>query len=82
MQPASCLFWGIFISIRGKPGRTAARFSVPAGGLLVIASPGAPADQACGRGEINLYGYFKALVDAKYEGPVCLEVIGPEQTLQ
>ena len=45
-------------------------------------SPGAPADQACGRGEINLYGYFKALVDAKYEGPVCLEVIGPEQTLQ
>ena len=45
-------------------------------------SPGAPADQACGRGEINLYGYFKALVDAAYEGPVCLEVIGPEQTLQ
>ena len=45
-------------------------------------NPGAPADQACGRGEINLYGYFKALVDAKYEGPVCLEVIGPEQTLQ
>ena len=45
-------------------------------------SPGAPAEQACGRGEINLYGYFKALVDAGYEGPVCLEVIGPEQTLQ
>lgn len=45
-------------------------------------NPGAPADQACGRGEINLYGYFKALVDAGYEGPVCLEVIGPEQTLQ
>ena len=45
-------------------------------------SPGAPADQACGRGEINLYGYFKALVDAGYEGPVCLEVIGPEQTMQ
>jgi sugar phosphate isomerase/epimerase len=45
-------------------------------------SPGAPAEQACGRGEINLYGYFKALVDAAYEGPVCLEVIGPEQTLQ
>lgn len=45
-------------------------------------NPGAPAEQACGRGEINLYGYFKALVDAGYEGPVCLEVIGPEQTLQ
>ena len=44
--------------------------------------PGAPADQACGRGEINLYGYFKALVDAKYDGPVCLEVIGPELTMQ
>ena len=45
-------------------------------------SPGAPADQACGRGEINLVGYFKALVDAGYEGPVCLEVIGPELTVQ
>ena len=45
-------------------------------------SPGAPADQACGRGDINLYGYFKALVDAGYDGPVCLEVIGPELTVQ
>ncbi len=45
-------------------------------------SPGAPADQACGRGEINLFGYFKALVDAGYDGPVCLEIIGPEQTMQ
>ena len=45
-------------------------------------SPGLPVDQACGRGEINLVGYFKALVDAGYEGPVCLEVIGPELTLQ
>ena len=45
-------------------------------------SPGMPADQACGRGEINLYGYFKALVDAHYDGPVCLEVIGPELTMQ
>ena len=45
-------------------------------------NPGTPADQACGRGEINLYGYFKALVDAGYDGPVCLEVIGPEQTIQ
>ena len=44
-------------------------------------SPGAPKDQACGRGEINLYGYFKALVDADYDGPVCLEVIGPELSM-
>ncbi len=44
-------------------------------------SPGAPADQACGRGDIDLFGYFKAMVDAAYAGPVCLEVIGPDQTL-
>ena len=43
-------------------------------------SPGEPANQACGRGDIDLAGYFKALVDVKYEGPVCLEVIGPDQT--
>lgn len=39
-------------------------------------SPGEPALQACGRGDIDLLGYFKAMVDAKYNGPVCLEVIG------
>ena len=44
-------------------------------------SPGAPTDQACGRGEIDLWGYFKAMVDQNYSGPVCLEVIGPEQTM-
>lgn len=38
--------------------------------------PGEPCDQACGRGEIDLRGYFKAMVDGKYDGPVCLEVIG------
>ncbi len=37
--------------------------------------------QACGRGDINLPGYFKAMVDARYNGPVCLEVIGPEQDM-
>jgi len=42
-------------------------------------APGTPAMQACGRGDINLYGYFKAMTDASYDGPVCLEVIGPEQ---
>ena len=44
-------------------------------------SPGEPAFQACGRGDINLFGYFKAMVDANYNGPVCLEVIGPEQDM-
>ena len=44
--------------------------------------PGNPADQACGRGDINLYGYFKALTDAGYNGPVCLEIIGPELPMQ
>lgn len=44
-------------------------------------SPGNPDVQACGRGDINLYGYFKAMVDAGYDGPVCLEVIGPEQDM-
>jgi len=39
-------------------------------------SPGAPALQACGRGDINLRGYFAALKSAGYAGPVCLEVIG------
>jgi len=44
-------------------------------------SPGEPKLQTCGRGDINLFGYFKAMVDAKYDGPVCLEVIGPEQDM-
>jgi sugar phosphate isomerase/epimerase len=43
-------------------------------------SPGTPPQQTCGRGKIDLYGYFKALVDAGYQGPVCLEVIGPAQS--
>jgi sugar phosphate isomerase/epimerase len=45
-------------------------------------SPGEPALQTCGRGDIDLHGYFKVLADAKYEGPVCLEVIGPSQSLE
>ena len=32
------------------------------------------------RGDIDLMGYFKALVDVGYKGPVCLEVIGPDQS--
>ncbi len=38
--------------------------------------PGTPADQACGRGDIDLHAYFKAMVDGGYDGPVCLEIIG------
>lgn len=41
-------------------------------------SPGLPADQACGRGEIDLFGYIKAMVDVGYNGPCVLEVIGPD----
>jgi len=32
--------------------------------------------QACGRGDIDLWGYFKAMVDGAYDGPVSLEIIG------
>ena len=38
--------------------------------------PGGPPDQACGRGDIDLMGYCKSMVDGDYSGPVCLEVIG------
>lgn len=39
-------------------------------------SPGTPPDQACGRGDIDLYSYCKVMIDGGYSGPVCLEVIG------
>lgn len=39
-------------------------------------SPGAPEMQACGRGAIDLAGYCQVLVEAGYNGPVNLEVIG------
>ena len=44
-------------------------------------SPGTPFQQVCGAGEINLFGYFKVLADTGYDGPCCLEVIGPELDL-
>jgi len=44
-------------------------------------APGSPPMQSCGRGAVDLFGYFKALADAKYQGPVCLEVIGPALSL-
>ena len=42
-------------------------------------TPGTPPMQACGRGDIDLYGYCKVMVDGGYNGPVCLEVIGANQ---
>ena len=44
-------------------------------------SLGDPASQACARGDIDLNGYFKAMTQSNYSGPVCLEVIGPELTM-
>ncbi|MDM5338572.1 sugar phosphate isomerase/epimerase [Fictibacillus enclensis] len=41
--------------------------------------PGAIENQACGRGDIELFNYCKALVDENYSGPVCLEVIGAKE---
>ena len=38
--------------------------------------PGAPADQANGRGDIDLVGYIRTLHTHGYTGPVDLEVIG------
>lgn len=43
--------------------------------------PGAPIDQACGKGDVNLFGYIEEMVKAKYSGPVDLEIIGPEQDM-
>jgi len=44
-------------------------------------SPGHPLKQICGAGDINLRGYFEVLVRAGYDGPVNLEIIGPDLTL-
>ncbi|MBW8349187.1 sugar phosphate isomerase/epimerase [Bacillus sp. IITD106] len=40
------------------------------------AGPGPIQNQACGRGDIDLFAYCKAMVDGNYSGPVVLEVIG------
>lgn len=45
-------------------------------------SPGEPPLQACGRGDIDLFSYFKAMADGSYDGPVDLEIIGPEQSFE
>jgi len=39
-------------------------------------APGAPEMQSCGRGDIDLLGYCQVLVDAGYDGPVNVEIIG------
>ncbi len=39
-------------------------------------SPGEPRNQACGRGDIDLFGYCSVLAAGGYDGPVCLEIIG------
>jgi sugar phosphate isomerase/epimerase len=39
-------------------------------------TPGTPPNQACGRGDIDLLAYCRAMVEGGYSGPVCLEVIG------
>ena len=39
-------------------------------------SPGAPEDQANGRGDIDLLGYIRVLHENGYDGPLDLEVIG------
>jgi len=45
-------------------------------GPAVPGGPGDPSDQACGRGNIDLYGYLEAMVKANYNGACVLEVIG------
>ncbi|RAP78347.1 sugar phosphate isomerase/epimerase family protein [Paenibacillus montanisoli] len=46
--------------------------------------PGPIELQACGRGDIDLYGYCEAMVTGGYDGPVVLEVIGaqPAHTIE
>jgi len=45
--------------------------------------PGPIELQACGRGDIDLFSYCRAMAIGGYDGPVCLEVIGakPEHSL-
>jgi sugar phosphate isomerase/epimerase len=41
--------------------------------------PGTPEMQACGRGDIDLSAYCRVLVEAGYDGPVNLEIIGAKE---
>jgi len=42
-------------------------------------APGKAEEQACGRGDIDLFDYCGVLLDAGYDGPVNLEIIGASQ---
>jgi sugar phosphate isomerase/epimerase len=42
-------------------------------------APGKAEEQACGRGDIDLFDYCGVLLDNGYEGPVNLEIIGASQ---
>jgi sugar phosphate isomerase/epimerase len=42
-------------------------------------SPGTPAEQACGRGDIDLEAYCAVLVRGGYRGPMSLEIIGARE---
>lgn len=44
-------------------------------------SPGTPFQQICGTGSINLRAYVGEMVRQGYDGPVNLEIIGPELSL-
>ena len=50
--------------------------------VLRQGSPGAPLQQICGVGNINLAGYCKEMVNQGYSGPVDLEIIGPTLSLE
>ncbi len=52
----------------------------PVGGIG--GAPGTPTIQTPGRAELDLLGYFRAMVAADYDGPVCLEIIGPTLPLE
>ena len=52
----------------------------PVGGIG--GAPGTPTIQTPGRAELDLLGYFKAMAAANYDGPVCLEIIGPQLSLE
>jgi sugar phosphate isomerase/epimerase len=40
-----------------------------------------PIDRACGRGEVDIPGYLKVLIDGGYEGPLMVELYGNEMDL-
>ena len=51
------------------------------GDQILGGGPGQPFEQICGDADINLKAYMGVLYKKGYDGPVCLEVIGPELDL-